>query len=70
MGLESGGRGSQAVELLFSLERSSKFSWLIIGMNNGSNENIIVLKYVNGKMLEWSKQPDSLSLLKGVQSEW
>lgn len=37
------------LELLFSLERSSKFSWLIIGMNNGSNENSVVLKYVNVK---------------------
>lgn len=49
MGLESAGRASQVLELLFSLERSSKFSWLIIGMNNGSNENSVVLKYVNVK---------------------
>lgn len=40
---------SQVLELLFSLERSSKVSWLVIGMNNGSNENSVVLKYVNVK---------------------
>lgn len=35
----SGGKVSQALDFLFLLERSSKFSWLIIGMNNRSNEN-------------------------------
>lgn len=38
-GPDSVGKASQVLELLFSLERSSKFSWLIIGMNNASNEN-------------------------------
>lgn len=44
VGLETVGRASQALELLFSLERSSKFSWLIIGMNNASEENSCCIK--------------------------
>lgn len=44
VGLETLGRASQVLELLFSLERSSKFSWLIIGKNNASKENSCCIK--------------------------